>query len=183
MNHTRFPVEDHLPDWARRDNKVTKGDRVESEQYEYFVSCETEYRWVTMNCCFMGDIKVTTSYRSPTQAELMNRTRYQQRSGLAYYPNGCTEIMADIKQTEVQEYSSADNRYCRSVHSQDNEQRCWFSSTKTSTVPLPGSYTLFSAQRNETNKHKYFLIFLIDLAPGVTNKRSLRHSQHSKKRI
>jgi len=26
---TRFPKEDHLPDWARRDNKVTKGDRVE----------------------------------------------------------------------------------------------------------------------------------------------------------
>ena len=30
MNHTRFPKEDHLPDWARRDNKVTKGDRVEN---------------------------------------------------------------------------------------------------------------------------------------------------------
>jgi len=30
MNHTRFPREDHLPDSARRDNKVTKGDRVES---------------------------------------------------------------------------------------------------------------------------------------------------------
>ena len=27
-NHTRFTKEDHLPDWARRDNKVTKGDRV-----------------------------------------------------------------------------------------------------------------------------------------------------------
>ena len=25
----RFPKEDHLPDWARRDNKVMKGDRVE----------------------------------------------------------------------------------------------------------------------------------------------------------
>ena len=28
MNHTRFPKEDHLPDWARRDNKDTKGGRV-----------------------------------------------------------------------------------------------------------------------------------------------------------
>ena len=28
VNHTRFPKEDHLPDWARRDNKVTKGDRI-----------------------------------------------------------------------------------------------------------------------------------------------------------
>ena len=31
VNHTRFPKEDHLPDWPRRDNKVTKGDRVECE--------------------------------------------------------------------------------------------------------------------------------------------------------
>jgi len=29
VNHTLFPKEDHLPDWARRDNKVTKGDRAE----------------------------------------------------------------------------------------------------------------------------------------------------------
>jgi hypothetical protein len=29
MNHTRFPKEDHLPDWARRDNQVKKGDRVD----------------------------------------------------------------------------------------------------------------------------------------------------------
>ena len=30
MNHTRFSKEDHLPDCARRDNKVTKGDRVDT---------------------------------------------------------------------------------------------------------------------------------------------------------
>ena len=30
MKHTRFPKEDHLLDWARQDNKVTKGDRVDS---------------------------------------------------------------------------------------------------------------------------------------------------------
>ena len=29
VNHTRFPKEYHQPDWARRDNKVAKGDRVE----------------------------------------------------------------------------------------------------------------------------------------------------------
>ena len=29
MNHTRFPKENHPPDSARRDNKVTKGDRAE----------------------------------------------------------------------------------------------------------------------------------------------------------
>jgi len=27
VNHTRFPKEDRLPDWARQNNKVTKGDR------------------------------------------------------------------------------------------------------------------------------------------------------------
>ena len=32
VNHTRLPTEDHLPDWALRDNKVTKGDRLE---YKY----------------------------------------------------------------------------------------------------------------------------------------------------
>jgi hypothetical protein len=29
VNHTRFPKDDHLPDWERRDNQVKKGDRVE----------------------------------------------------------------------------------------------------------------------------------------------------------
>lgn len=105
----------------------------------FSVSCETEYRRVTTNCCFMGNTKFKTSYRSPTDAELMHRTRYQQRSELAYCPNECTDIMADIKQTEVQEYSSAVNSYCHSDHSQDNGQRCRFSSTMTSTVPLSGS--------------------------------------------
>jgi len=32
VNHTRFPKEDHLPDWARGDHKVTKSDRVEAKQ-------------------------------------------------------------------------------------------------------------------------------------------------------
>ena len=35
MNDTHFPKEDHLPDWARQDNKVTKGDRV--EVFGYFL--------------------------------------------------------------------------------------------------------------------------------------------------
>jgi hypothetical protein len=30
VNHTRFPEEDHLPDWAHRDNKVRKGDCAEA---------------------------------------------------------------------------------------------------------------------------------------------------------
>ena len=32
MNPTRLPKEEHLPDWARRDNKVTKADRVEYDR-------------------------------------------------------------------------------------------------------------------------------------------------------
>ena len=33
VNRTRFPKEDHLPYWACRDYKVTKGDRVENVLY------------------------------------------------------------------------------------------------------------------------------------------------------
>jgi len=29
VNHTRVPKEDHLPDWARRDSKDMKGERLE----------------------------------------------------------------------------------------------------------------------------------------------------------
>ena len=29
MNHTRFPKEDHLPEWTRWDSQVKKCDRVE----------------------------------------------------------------------------------------------------------------------------------------------------------
>jgi hypothetical protein len=29
VNHTRFPKEDHLPDWVCRDKHGNKGDRVE----------------------------------------------------------------------------------------------------------------------------------------------------------
>ena len=36
MNHTRLPKEDYLPDWALRDNKVTKGDRVETNSVKNF---------------------------------------------------------------------------------------------------------------------------------------------------
>ena len=36
VNHTRFPKEDHLPAWARRDNKVMKGDRLEFLEWEVF---------------------------------------------------------------------------------------------------------------------------------------------------
>ena len=44
MNHTRFPKEDHLPHWARRYNKVTKGDLAENPissapHYIVFVAC------------------------------------------------------------------------------------------------------------------------------------------------
>jgi len=34
VNHTLFPKEDHLPDWARPDNKVTNGDRVDNFRAE-----------------------------------------------------------------------------------------------------------------------------------------------------
>ena len=31
VNHTRFPKEDYLPDWASAQTKLKKGDRVKKE--------------------------------------------------------------------------------------------------------------------------------------------------------
>ena len=36
VNHARFPKEDHLPDWARRDYQVKKGDRVHPSHTRVF---------------------------------------------------------------------------------------------------------------------------------------------------
>jgi len=38
VNHIRFPEEDHLPDWACWDNKVTKSDHVEDTSYVFIIS-------------------------------------------------------------------------------------------------------------------------------------------------
>jgi len=35
MNHTHFPKEGHLPDWACQDNQVKKGDHVEQIYWIY----------------------------------------------------------------------------------------------------------------------------------------------------
>ena len=35
MNHTRFPKKDHLPDWARRNKQVKKGDGVEFKELNH----------------------------------------------------------------------------------------------------------------------------------------------------
>jgi len=59
--------------------------------------------------------------------------------------------------------------YCHSDHSQDNGKIFLNNDKHCSTI---WSYTLFNAQRNEPNKHKYFLILLSDSAPGVTDKHS-----------
>jgi len=54
MNHTRFPKEDHLPDWARRDNKVTKGDRVD---YTFYMIPSIQHdfsNWHLLTCIYNG---------------------------------------------------------------------------------------------------------------------------------
>ena len=58
MNHTCFPKKDHLPDWARPDNKVTKNDRVElspphnTEQLDknYTYVSKQDHTWPTLEC-------------------------------------------------------------------------------------------------------------------------------------
>ena len=49
MSHTRFPKEDHLPDSERRDNKATKGDRVDHHSgfkrfYTRHIPCFPPYK-------------------------------------------------------------------------------------------------------------------------------------------
>jgi len=47
VNHTCFPKEDQLPDWARRDYRVRKGDRVgrdpTSLRVKHFIDTEHKY--------------------------------------------------------------------------------------------------------------------------------------------
>ena len=44
VNHTHFPKEDHLPYWARRDNQVKKGDRVQFVGVILFWMCIPKLR-------------------------------------------------------------------------------------------------------------------------------------------
>ena len=50
VNHTRFLKKDYLPDWARQDNKVIKGDHVKniyiSNLFKNFKKMKEEVRWV-----------------------------------------------------------------------------------------------------------------------------------------
>ena len=46
MNHTRFPKEDHLPDWARRDNEVTKGERADGIVKVYY--SQLMHKWILL---------------------------------------------------------------------------------------------------------------------------------------
>jgi hypothetical protein len=43
VNHSRFPKEDHLPDWVSRDKHGNKGDRVEDVTFS-FMSETHEYK-------------------------------------------------------------------------------------------------------------------------------------------
>ena len=62
MNHTRFPKEDHLPDWARRDNKDTKGDRVYNTPATYVSSA---IEWISnLQCQHHQDHRLHTTTNS-----------------------------------------------------------------------------------------------------------------------
>jgi len=69
MNHTRFLKENHLPDWARRDIKVTKGDCVECVLHPPLSHCtnwDISFLWtwpllatgtaVVLICPFLQDL-------------------------------------------------------------------------------------------------------------------------------
>ena len=52
MNHICFSKEEHLPDWARPDNKVTKGDRVEKRTFPVLSRNGTHCNYMVIyDCC------------------------------------------------------------------------------------------------------------------------------------
>ena len=60
MKHTRLPKEDHLPDWARRDNQVKKGYRVEYIHTYIYIEAEN-----FLYICLLGLLASVTDGRRP----------------------------------------------------------------------------------------------------------------------
>jgi len=53
VNHTSFPKEDHLPDWARRNNKVTKGDRAKKVEGFFVKMVQTKIKTLDFSPLFL----------------------------------------------------------------------------------------------------------------------------------
>ena len=64
VNHTRFPKEDHLPDWVCRDKHGNKGERVEKVSLpatEDQIICDPslKYVWVTT---YLNNVEPSVSW-------------------------------------------------------------------------------------------------------------------------
>ena len=83
VNHTRFPKENHLPDWARRDNQVKKGDRVQYINiYIYIYMCVYQFKYLafTWYISTIHDI-MSKIYIRAIQLEWWKYTRNWVRKG------------------------------------------------------------------------------------------------------
>ena len=78
MNHICFPKEDRLPYWARRDNNVTKGDRVDCLWSRYWQTSVPAKKWWTMKSTFNSmqyvSITWTTSHWDQKVSHCLNQS-------------------------------------------------------------------------------------------------------------
>jgi len=93
VNHTRFPKEHHLPDWARRDNKVTKDGRGGGVPMMYsqisirgaiFKLITQRYGTLTLLC--LGFMSTRIIYTWPSRGEIGRRmVQFQVARAVASY--------------------------------------------------------------------------------------------------
>jgi len=58
VNHTRFPKEDRIPDWVRRDKHGNKGDRVEYSILRAIKSPELKVQRAEYICFYLSMFEV-----------------------------------------------------------------------------------------------------------------------------
>ena len=87
MNHTRFPEEDHLPDWARRDNKVTKADRV-----------DCQWQWLDTKLSAVRMRVETDEYEAWGEGLLKRKTKMVTTNTILHYEDDYAATFAILTQ-------------------------------------------------------------------------------------
>ena len=115
MNHTRFPREDHLTDWQRRDNKVMKGDRAEAEVTMWVV-------WFKLpDCCHQGHGRDLLNY-APCCVDFHTRSCSQTRCLL---PSGCPAHQCLSPPSVTHDFHLAINTFETPCKKLTNEKSTW----------------------------------------------------------
>jgi len=87
VNHTRFPKEDHLPDWAHRDNWVGKYGRVEPHK-TWFSSSDMWH--CVIWCAVLKSLKAVSAFRTQESAQPASHLRNESSKTLFSGSPVCT---------------------------------------------------------------------------------------------